>query len=222
MLIVRPDFDRRIDLPGVGPCPRPVDIDRTGTGFRDLVSLRVYAFAAGSTINGEAEDDEVFIVAMRGEADVAITPAGGATAAFALRQGAGTRALFMPPHAAYRLSAISDCDIAYARAVPRTPQAPAPRAFAPVDGRLDVADHASGMGLVLLPLREDSPTAFPEDKVERIVHLRGGAARIADQRLGDWDSVALSENDELSIAIEAGSAEILVIAARKGDRPSSP
>jgi hypothetical protein len=55
MQVIEPDFDRMIELPGVGPTPRPVDIDQSVTGFRDLVSLRIYEFADGTTIDGEAE-----------------------------------------------------------------------------------------------------------------------------------------------------------------------
>ncbi len=59
MLIVGPDFERWIGLPGAGPCPRSIDIDRSRTGFSNLVSLRVYSFAGGVVINCEGEADGV-------------------------------------------------------------------------------------------------------------------------------------------------------------------
>ena len=100
MVIVEPDFERRIDLPGAGPCPRPVDIDRNKADLSRLVSLRVYSFAAGVEIDGEAEEDEVYIVLMRGLARFAVFVAGAQVGDFALDTTGGARALYMPPHSA--------------------------------------------------------------------------------------------------------------------------
>ena len=47
MKVIPPDFDRTLDLPGLGPTPCPVDIDQAGAGFADLLSLRIHDFAAG-------------------------------------------------------------------------------------------------------------------------------------------------------------------------------
>lgn len=218
MLIVRPDFDRRIDLPGAGPCPRPVDLDRSRTGFSDLVSLRVYSFAAGLAIDGEAEDDEVFIVLMRGRAEVAITQGGQAVEVFALAPGEAPRVVYMPALASYQLTATSGCDIAYARVRPAADASAPPRGFAPAAGRLEVIGHATRMNLTLaqLPAGGASSRVGVGRSPERFVHLRGTdgvIATIAGETLRDWDTVALDAGEDAGLTIEAGTAEILTISA---------
>lgn len=226
MLIVRPDFERRIDLPGAGPCPRPVDIDRSRTGFSDLVSLRIYSFAQGVAIDGEAEEDEVFIVLMRGEAEIAISKDGLHTGTFSLSRYRGTRAVYMPPHASYRLMALGDCDIAYARAQPLEPELPDTRAFAAAGDRLDIIGHATGMDLALATLLagEQVRPMSGGRRPERFIHLRAGdamAATIAGEPLGDWDSVALADGEGTEIRIGAGAADILTISASKSPKTAS-
>jgi len=219
MLIVAPDFERRIDLPGAGPCPRPVEIDHTGTGFSELVALRVYSFAKGVAIDGKAEDDEVFIVAMRGTVHIAITQAGQAARDFALSDGPGLRVVYMPPHAAYRLSAQSDCDIAYARARPNGSDAPKVDGFAATGGRLDIAGHAQGMDLMLVAAQAGDNIELGAD--ERFVHVRAHgsiSAKLKGASLGDWSTVALAAGEAAALTVEAGSGEILLIAAAtRGD-----
>ena len=73
MRLIEPDENRMIDLPGVGPCPRPVDIDQRLTGFRTLKSLRIYRFQTGPAIHGESEIDEVFILPLVGTLEIEIT-----------------------------------------------------------------------------------------------------------------------------------------------------
>ena len=217
LVVVRPDHDRRIDLPGAGPCPRPVDIDRSLTGFSDLVSLRVYSFAQGFSIAGEAEGDEVFIVLMRGKADIVIGSDGDRTDTFSLRRDDGQRVVYMPPHATYRLTAMTGgCDIAYARAVPGAPIFPAVRGFAPTAARLDIVGHAQGMDLALSLVRVGEHIGFDERRAERFVHVRSdtdGVATIAGERLSDWDSVILGDGRNAMLEVSTGTAEILVIRA---------
>lgn len=226
MLIIHPDPARRIDLPGAGPCPRPVDIDRTRTGFGNLVSLRVYTFALGVTIDGEAEEDEVFVVLMRGEAEIAVSGEGRETGAFALRREGGMRAVYLPPHASYRLSAHSDCDIAYARVAARETRFPATRGFAPAGDRLDIARHAVGMDLALDKVCAGQAVDPAEHGhlLERFLHIRAdGAASItiAGQPLHDWDSVALGTGEHAALAVGAGTVEVLTImASAKGHVPT--
>lgn len=219
MLIVEPDFARRIDLPGNGPCPRPVDIDRGTTHFDKLLSLRVYSFASGAVIDGEAEEDEVFVVLMRGAAEVAVTEAGTRADPFALDTDGGSRAVYLPPHAGYRLTAPTDCDIAYARVQPPVPQLNRARAFAPAGGRLDVAAYAAGMDLALrsVPAGETLSLADREGGLpERFVHVRsddGGVATIEDMRLTNWKSVALGDGEAATIESTEGSLDVLTITA---------
>lgn len=217
MLIVRPDFARRIDLAGAGPCARPVDIDRSRTGFSTLVSLRVYSFLQSVVIDGDAEDNEVFIIAMRGQAEIVVTKAGQNGVTFSLASDGGSRAVYMPPSASYRLTAISDCDVAYARVEPVETQLPEPRSFAPVGDWLDVTGYATAMDLVLTKVVaghavgsgvRDAPT-------ECFVHLRAAgpmSASITGKPLDDWDTVAL-DGGASPMRVEMGTVEILTISA---------
>ena len=214
MLVVAPDFARRIDLPGAGPCPRPVDIDRSKAALERLVSLRVYSFASGVEIDGEAEGDEVFIVLMRGAADFAVDH-GGARADFALRIN-GERAIYMPPHASYHLRAVEDCDIAYARCDP-VGEGRAVRGFSAEGGRVSVADHAGGMELALqtLSVGRHPLVAANGGSPERFVHVRsnGGTIRLGGERLGDWSSAILSDGERTVMEIEGNLIDILTISA---------
>jgi hypothetical protein len=169
MKVIEPDFDRTIDLPGVGPTPRPVDVDQSATGFSDLLSLRIYDFAADSVIEGEAEEDEVLVVLLGGAATVAVS--GLHEAEFTL-QADGDWAIYLPPRHRYRLSPIAQATIAYARARPSA--ALAPRAFAPMGGLLSVEEHAERLRLRLLVLEgETDASAGLDSGLERLAHLTG-------------------------------------------------
>ncbi len=217
MLVIEPDFTRRIELPGVGACPRPVDIDQGVTGFSDLVSLRIYTFAGGMVIDGEAEKDELFIVLMRGTIDVEV--AGGSTHNFLLRTQSGPRAVYLPPHDRYRLHARSDADVAYARARPRAGKAKIAHAFDGVDGRLAVVGYADSLSIALSTGNGgDNSTLLALGKAagERLIHLRandGGAIGVAEQQLHDWQTLALGRSESGDISLTSGSATVLVVAA---------
>lgn len=223
MLIVRPDFDHQIDLPGAGPCPRPVDIDRSHTGFSELVSLRVYSFAEGVVINGEAENDEVFIVLLRGQADVTVSVDRRHSGSFQLQRNRGTRAIYLPPLASYQLSAVSDCDIAYARAKPNGEKIPPVLGFTPGTDRLDIIGHALGMKLVLATVAAGHHANFSSAAPlsERFIHVRSDdavTATIAGETMGNWDSVALAANESELLTVHTGSADILTISATRCER----
>lgn len=219
MLIIHPDFARRIDLPGAGPCPRPVDIDRSRTGFSNLVSLRIYSFAAGVKIDGEAEDDEVFIVLMRGQADIVVSSGGGHVGDFPLAADGGPRAAYLPPEASYRLTAVTDCDVAYARVQPRHAEAPEAIGFAQVGDRLDIQGYAANMDLSLATVGAGEGFMLAgrdETAPERFVHVRaidGATATVAGERLADWDSAALSDGERAVLEVQDGSIDILTITA---------
>lgn len=222
VLIVEPDFGRRIDLPGAGPCPRPIDIDRGKVPLAQLVSLRVYSFAAGKRIDGEAEDDEVFIVLMRGGADIVIDQAGRSSTAFTLHMN-GVRAVYMPPHAAYHLAATDDADIAYVRATPAARPLPMARGFAPSDGRLDVPDHATSMALSLRTLGAGERLTFDGMVGERFVHVRTdvGAARLAGEPIGDWYAAVCGGEDVAALTVEHGTIEVMTVHASAGRRAAA-
>ncbi len=217
MSIVKPNFERRIDLPGAGPCARPVDIDRALTGFTKLVSLRVYTFVEGVVIDGEAEADEVFIVLMRGSADVTVSSGGRQAGSFSLRQGGGTRAVYMPPQASYRLTAGAECDIAYARGAPGDTKLSDTCGFVSAAGRLDIVGHALSMDLVIAAVKAGENGSLNEDggSPERLMHVRsnGMTAAIAGQSIGDWDSILIADGQSARLEVETGMAEILIVSA---------
>lgn len=218
MQIFRPDFDRRIELPGAGPCQRPVDIDQRVTGFADLVSLRVYSFARGAVIDGEAEDDELIIIVMRGAIDLAVEQGGTRVGAFNLQHHQGTRVVYVPPQSAYRLTATGDADVAYARVKPIATPLPDVKAFGSVAGRIDVVGHATGMVATLGVLSSDDSAPDGSDDIlsERLIHVRsedGGALEVAGDELADWDSVSLARGEAARLRMTRGTVECLTISA---------
>ncbi len=218
MKIFRPDHDRQIDLPGAGLCPRPVDLDQAVTGFSALRSLRVYSFAADVVINGEAEDDEVFIVLMRGEAQIDVSNDGRLIDTFSLNGADGVRVVYMPPLASYRLVTSSGCDIAYARVQHNTNAVPEVRGFARTSNRLEIAGHALGMNLLFVHAETGDVVdlAMQGQSHERFVHIRSddhATFAINDELKEDWDSAALSDGENASLNISSGSVDLLWIGA---------
>jgi hypothetical protein len=218
---IAPDFNHTIDLPGVGPCPRPVDIDQSVTGFADLVSLRIYSFADGAVINGEAEGDEVFITVMQGSAEIAVS--GPESATFELSEESEHRVLYLPPHYHYRLTPKGPVDVAYARA--RAVGRLGPKAFAPqADGVVLIDDdgYAEVLELRLVALMADSwaevTTWEGEALPERLVHLRTKTAVLVETEnqaldIGDWDTVAFAKGEAATVQAR-GAGVALIIAAR--------
>ncbi len=187
MRVIAPDFDRKIDLPGVGPCPRPVDIDQTVTGFSDLVSLRIYTFAKGSVIDGEAEGDEVYMVLLSGTATVKVS---GADNAHFLLSETGTRAIYLPPHHAYQLSLTEEASVAYARAVPVHPNKPA--GFDAAIGSQILADpgHADRLHMSLQAISRDENLEFESGERETLVFSTADTAKNAA-----WSTLALEPGE---------------------------
>ena len=123
MILIKSDHNRRIDIAGVqATVRRPVDIDQAITGFTKLRTLRVYRFDQGSVINGYAEEDEVFIVVMAGSIELTIIadPSDDLSSPAILSAPSGSEgvvcAAYLPLHAAYKLVALSESEVAYARA----------------------------------------------------------------------------------------------------------
>ena len=205
MKVIAPDFDRTVDLPGVGPTPRPVDIDQSTTGFRNLVSLRIYEFADGITIDGEAEADEVLVVLLAGAVSIAVT--GAHEAGFQL-DADGDWAIYLPPHHHYHLRPLTPATVAYARARPSSGSAP--RAFRPVAGLLAIEEPTQRLRLRLLPHEgeTDASAGLGED-VERLAHLTG-PARVGDRELPPSHTLALSPGEGAHLM---GEGELLAVAA---------
>lgn len=217
MRIIQPDFTRLVELPGVGACPRPVDIDQSLTGFSDLVSLRVYQFARDMIVHGEAEEDELFIVLLRGTVDIDV--AGGSSASFTLQTDRGIGAVYLPPHDRYCLNARADADVAYARARPMDGKIRNSRSFERVDGTLAVAGYADSLSIA------SSVPAASDDRVlsqlgnstgERFVHVRtvnSDTLSVAGHDMHDWQTLALARGEPCHIERARDNAAILVVAA---------
>ena len=145
MILVQPDSERRVDIPGApGPVRKPVDIDETITGFRTLRTLRVYRFDKDSVIEGHAEADEVYLVLLSGSVEVAIRVSEDADVFMSVELSAPSKfegvegAAYLPPGAFYRLFAKSEADVAYVRAAATSLRAPRTFASRPVTGATDI------------------------------------------------------------------------------------
>lgn len=215
MKIPKADFSRRIDLPGVGPAPRPVDIDQSVTGFSDLVSLRIYSFSPGAPINGEAEGDEVAIVVLDGRCEIAVT--GEVAETFVLTAGSGPRAIYLPPEHHYRLTPLTPVDVAYARA--RSARRAAPRAFSGVPLRDEDYFETLRFSLRSVPAGESlAIETRPDTTPERLAFVRsaspvGLTTAGGVHSLESWDVAALGPGETADLTPNA-DALVLVVSAR--------
>ncbi|WP_176556322.1 5-deoxy-glucuronate isomerase [Rubellimicrobium rubrum] len=209
MLIIEPDFDHLIDLPGAGPTPCPVALDSRATGFTDLGSLQVHELGDRAAIDGETGEDEMLIVLLAGAMTVAVT--GPQEDGFQL-DADGDWAIYLPPHHVYRLEPLVPATVAQARA--RSSAASSPRAFRPLKGLLLVEEPAERLRLRLLPLEgETDASAGLDETTERLVHLTGPAtvrSRTVTRNLPPGHTLALAPGES---AMVTGEGEILVVAA---------
>ena len=241
MILLKADHDRKLEIPGVpGLVQRPVDIDQSQTGFKSLRTLRIYRFDPHSVINGHAEEDEVFIIALKGSIDLTMsTPHGQGTALhFTLAAGSDSPhaacAAYLPPHATYRLIPRSDADIAYVRATPVSSRPP--RVFnPPVPGEstagvtelLDEAEYAQRLRLRLLQVSAQRteiaimPIRESERTCEALLHIRSmPAQRVATLTqsgaaplvLDSWDTVSITPGENPTLRIATESSVLALIA----------
>ena len=237
MKVVKADYERRIELPGVpAPVPRPVDIDQSQTGFNNLRTLRIYRFDSGSVIDGHAEDDEVFIVVLSGSVELTMS-LGSEQGSPSILSGPNDSdgsacAAYLPPHAAYRLVPHNQADVAYARATPVGSQPPKvfPRSGTPhskgVVTSLEETTYAEKLrfrlvkidatrGQVIIP-----PMSESETNGEAFVHVgnvEAGAATMlpspdsASVVLDSWDTVVLTPGERPMLRIRGGSVLVLIL-----------
>ena len=199
MKIIPSDHSRMIDLPGVGPCPRPVDIDQSVTGFQRLKSLRIYRFQAGPPVHGDSEVDEVFILPLSGAFDMAIS--GTHPLAATVCAEGPTRALYMTPRHSYLLSPQGPVTVAYARAKARGLMPS--RALTALDGA-GVAEH---LRYQLVTLAADQ-TLMPGWGGETLVHVAEGTLICSGQTIAAGQTVALTQ----AVTLQAsGAARVLII-----------
>ncbi|PRY19533.1 KduI/IolB family protein [Aliiruegeria haliotis] len=203
MQIIDKDDTRMIDLPGVGPCPRPVDIDESVTGFKTLKSLRIYRFQPGPTIEGESEIDEVFVVPVNGKIGLSITGAHPVDAELS-REGPA-RALYMTPDHAYRLTPQTETLVAYSRAeaegrVPcQAVEGPASEGLAE---KLAFRSVNCAVG-ASLPLG---------GAAETLCHVAKGSIRVADKAVNAGQTLALQAGEMAELTATA-DAQLLVVTA---------
>lgn len=201
MQIIDADPHRMIDLPGVGPCPRPVDIDQKLTGFARLKSLRIYRFAPNVTIEGESEEDEVYVVPLDGSVAMQI---GGDHPADARLSSKGDRALYMTPHHAYRLTPSVVTQVAYARAAAEgrvpTHVVAGPSGVGAEHLRMALVDFAAGEALATDPGRE------------RLVHVVKGALTVGGRKVAAPQTVALGDGEAVEISAAADGCVLIVSA----------
>ena len=202
MLIISTDPTRMIDLPDVGPCQRPVDIDQAVTGFQRLKSLRIYRFGAGATIAGDSEGDEVYIVPIGGAVELQIT---GVTPLKAtLSAGSGNRALYMAPNHSYRLTPESETLVAYARA------AAAGRVLSHVVPKPGDT-LAEALSLMTANL-SDGETMANDNTKERLIHVVTGAIIVAGQSVFASQTAALAR-DQTGLVQAVGPTTLLMVSA---------
>ena len=239
MMRFKPDFARRIPIPGVkAPVPRPVDIDQAATHFTNLRTLRIYQFESGSIIDGHAEEDEVFIVVLAGRVELTMISDlwQESQSAFTLSapnesEGAACAA-YLPPHAAYKLVPHGDADVAYARATPTSSRPPKifssirRQEAAGITALLDALVYAERLRLrvVQIDATKNPITLTAVDKTEAtneaLVHVwNNGAEALSISAvhsttripLASLDTLAIPPGDKAAINVARGSALMLVV-----------
>ena len=238
--LFKADHARRIELEGVGPAARPVDIDQAQTGFAVLRTLRIYHFEPPAVIKGHAEEDEVFIVVLEGKVELQMRSEHWSSSdrRFTL-EAAGTSesvacAAYLPPHAEYSLTPVSGADVAYARALPTEARAPAVFSTIPRHSGmgsqllLDAEAYAQRLRLQLwyaeasVYAADLPPASRSTAKSETLVHVRSTRTRavtveasgLSRTMLDSWDTVGLSAGEQASLRLAArASAMSLVVSA---------
>jgi len=239
MKLIKADHDRRLEIPGVpGLARRPVDIDRSRTGFTNLRSLRIYRFDAQSVINGHAEEDEVFVVVMAGSVELNVSEANspGGPHSFLLSAAGASGNLpcvaYLPPDSAYQLIPQTDADVAYARATPvgcraSTVFAPRPRGGAVgVTALLEETTYARRLRvrLVQIDASQDNvvfkPVQESESLCEALVHVRTapaeGVATITTfgagpTELNSWDTASVAPGDHPALCVASQSSALVLV-----------
>ncbi|WP_226783079.1 hypothetical protein [Oceaniglobus trochenteri] len=203
MSIIPADQGRMIDLPGVGPCPRPTDIDESVTGFARLKSLRIYRFAPGVTIDGDSETDEVFVIPLDGTIDISIT--GKDSLQASVGPGAGARAVFMAPDHAYRLTPQGETHVAYARA------AACGRVAVQAVSAAQSDDLAEALSFAIRDLG-DGETIAAGGARETLVHVISGALAQGDRTL-EATATLMLHSDSRADLVARGATKVLIVTA---------
>lgn len=236
---IKADHQRRIEIAGVAESvQRPVDIDRSQTGFAALRSLRIYRFDKGSVIDGHAEEDEVLIVMMAGSVELSMMDHDSADSPppFTLSAAGDAHsdpcAAYLPPAAGYRLVAQSNAEVVYARATPaggRPSHVFQSHAVADQSGVTLLLEENNYPRLLRLRLLQITaaqhdisvlPIQKAEDQCEALVHVRTipseDVATITREPatrtpLASWDTVAVMPGDSPTLTFKAGSSALVLV-----------
>ncbi len=238
MQLIKADHDRRLELPGVpAPVRRPVDIDRSRTGFANLRSLRIYRFDAHTVIEGHAEEDEVFVVILAGSVEFNVQEANseGEWQPFTLSAASGsnhqTCVAYLSPGSAYRLTPQTDADVAYARATPvggrpsTALTSSVSRDNAGITVLFEEEAYAQHLRLRLLQIKTDkdevnlSLVEQSEPGYEALIYIRTlpaeGVATVATggetMQLDSWDTVAVAPREFPTVSIARGSSALVLV-----------
>ena len=238
MQLIKADHERWLEIPGVpGPVRRPVDIDRSRTGFANLRSLRIYRFDAQTVIDGHAEEDEVFVIVLAGSVEFNVQEANseGEWHPFMLSAASGsnnqTCVAYLSPGSAYRLTPQTDADVAYARATPMGGRpstvftSNAARDASGVVVMLEQNAYAKRLRLRLLQIAANvngvkfSPVEKSESGCEALIHIRTvpaeGVATIATgvepMQADSWDTVAVAPREFPTVSIASSSSALVLV-----------
>ncbi len=239
MKLIKADHHRRVEIPGLpAPALRPVDIDRSQTGFAKLRSLRIYSFDANSEINGHAEEDEVLIVVLAGSVELTMSDHNAVESPRPVTLSAADElrnnpcAAYLPPHAAYRLIPRSDAEVAYARATPTA--GPPPHVFtsqprsdhAGVALLLEESTYAQQLRLRLLQItagqHEIAVTLIEESEetCEALIHIRTVPAELVatittaeaePAQLNSWDTLCIEPGERPILLATPGSSSLVLV-----------
>lgn len=243
MKLIKADQHRRLELPGVpGTVRRPVDIDKSKTGFVNLRSLRIYCFDVDSVINGHAEEDELLIVVMAGSVELTISEGSSVEnpRQYILSAVSEARsnlcAAYLPPHAAYKLVPQHEAVVAYARATPAGGRSAAVFSshlnlhHAEVVVLLEESTYPQRLRIRVLQisaLQNDiavTPIEESEDICEALVHVRmmpsERVATIAGTDgvmipLASWDTIAVTPGARPTLRVALGSSALVLIVMAK-------
>ncbi|OLV15390.1 hypothetical protein BOO71_0015070 [Deinococcus marmoris] len=217
------DPSRRIELEGVGPAERPIDLGLELTGFQTL-GYRMYQFRAGQEIDGEAEGDEVLILILSGQVQMRVDEGeiwtlGDGPAAF----DAPPAAVYLPPNHHYRITTLQDAQVGYVRS-PAHGKYP-PRLLRPEDNGTEAtagqhqrsvlgAGHSERLRCSQILLEAGIELRL-DSAGERIVHFHlSGDSRAhwvhdgSMQTLKDGDALMACDED-LNLGVETGQAAAL-------------
>jgi hypothetical protein len=239
-MVFKADHRRRIELEGVGPAARPVDLDQAQTGFAALRTLRIYHFDPPAVVNGHAEEDEVFIVVLEGEVELQMRSEHWSssdrrfTLGGAGHSAAVACAAYLPPHAEYSLTPRSGADVAYVRALPSQARSPAVFSSAPHSGMagsgllVDPSGYAQRLRLQIWYTAaheqavEFSPASYSPANSETLIHVRSKhdesvtvvAPGLSGKTLESWDTIGLFAGEGATLRVPArSSAMSLVVSA---------